>query len=597
MKKDNKSKIKRKIATQTIMRYLGKYRKQLVIGGICLVITDLFMLVNPWVLKVAIDSLKQGAEQQRLIFLAMFLVLATIVGGVFRFLMRRIMIGVSRKIEFDVRGDFFSHLETLSQSFYNRNHTGDLMALATNDLNAVRALVGPGVMYSLNTVVIGSLTVSLMLVLSVKLTAICLIPMLVLTVAVYHSVKVIHRLFEAVQQRFGELNSRAQENLSGIRVIKAYARESYELDEFRAASLTYVQENMRLFRVQSVLHPLLTTVAGFGVLFILGFGGKEVIDGRLTLGSFVAFNGYLAMLIWPMIALGWVMNITQRGLASMERINKVMEEKPDIVDMPADQIKRLPHKDQGYELCFKNVSFSYNGGSDRDLVLKNLNFTIHSGETVSIVGATGSGKSTLVSLILRLIDSVEGTVEIGGIPIRQIPLEDLRSAIGLVPQDIFLFSDTVRENIAFGVSSLDEKDLSRASRVASIEDEVNTFPHKFDSPIGERGINLSGGQKQRVAIARALVRDPQILILDDSLSSVDADTEERILMSLRSVMASRTSVLISHRISTVRLADRIFVLDDGELAETGTHDELIKSNGLYFQMYRKQSIISELEGR
>jgi ATP-binding cassette subfamily B protein len=596
MKKDNNSKIKRKKATQTIMRYLGKYRKQLVIGGICLVLTDLLMLVNPWILKVAIDSLKQGVEQRRLFFLAMFLVLVTIVGGVFRFLMRRIMIGVSRKIEFDVRGDFFSHLETLSQSFYNKNHTGDLMALATNDLNAVRALVGPGVMYSLNTVVIGSLAVSLMLVLSVKLTAICLIPMLILTVAVYHSVKVIHRLFEAVQQRFGELNSRAQENLSGIRVIKAYARESYELDEFRTASLTYVQENMRLFRVQSLLHPLLTTVAGFGVLFILGFGGKEVIDGRLTLGSFVAFNGYLTMLIWPMIALGWVMNVTQRGLASMERINKVFAEKPDIVDMPADQIKRLPHRDQGYEIRFKNVSFSYNGDSDRDLVLKNLNFTIHSGETVSIVGPTGSGKSTLVSLILRLIDSVGGEVEIGGIPIRQIPLEDLRRAIGLVPQDIFLFSDTVRENIAFGVSSLDEKELSRASRVASIEDEVNAFPHKFDSPIGERGINLSGGQKQRVAIARALVRDPQILILDDSLSSVDADTEERILLSLRSVMASRTSVLISHRISTVRLADRIFVLDDGELVETGTHDELIKNNGLYFQMYRKQSIISELEG-
>jgi ATP-binding cassette subfamily B protein len=595
MKKDNNSKIKRTRATQSILRYLGRYRSQLLTGGICLVITDLLMLVNPWILKVAIDSLKQGVGRQRLLLLALSLVLATIIGGVFRFLMRRIMIGVSRKIEFDVRGDFFSHLETLSQSFYNRNHTGDLMALATNDLNAVRALVGPGVMYSLNTVVIGSLAVSLMLVLSLRLTVICLLPMLVLTVAVYHSVKVIHRLFEAVQKRFGDLNSRAQENLSGIRVIKAYAREAYELNEFRSASMTYVQENMRLFRVQSLLHPLLTTVAGFGVLFILGFGGKEVIDGRLTLGSFVAFNGYLTMLIWPMIALGWVMNITQRGLASMERINKVMEEKPEIVDPPAARTKRLQQGDPGYAICFKNVSFSYNHDSDRDWVLKNLNFTIKRGETVSIVGPTGSGKSTLVSLILRLIDPVEGAVEVGGIPVQEVPLEDLRGVIGLVPQDIFLFSDTVRENISFGVSDLAEKELRIASRVASIENEVDTFPHKFDSPIGERGINLSGGQKQRVAIARALVRDPKILIMDDSLSSVDADTEEKILLSLRSVMKSRTSILISHRISTVRLADRILVLSGGVLVEMGTHDELIEGGGLYSQMYHKQLIISELE--
>jgi len=595
MEKDNNSKIRRKKASRSIFRYLGVYRRQLLIGGICLVVTDLLLQVNPWILKLAIDSLQAGTGRRRLFLLAAFLVLVTMVGGVFRFLMRRIMIGVSRKIEFDMRGDFFSHLEKLSQSFYNRNHTGDLMALATNDLNAVRSLVGPGVMYSLNTVVVGGLAVSLMIVLSLRLTLLCFIPMLILTVAVYHSMKVIHRLFEAVQERFGELNSRAQENLSGIRVIKAYAREAYELDKFREASHSYVLENMKLYRVQSLLHPLLTTVAGFGVLFILGFGGKEVIDGRMTLGSFVAFNGYLTMLIWPMIALGWVMNITQRGLASMERINRVMQEKPDIVDMPPQEIRRLPQVEQGHEIRFKDVSFSYNGGSKRERVLKNLNFTIHPGETVSIVGPTGSGKSTLVSLILRLIDPVEGTVEIGGIPIQRIPLENLRSEIGLVPQDIFLFSDTVRENIAFGVASLGEEELEKASRIASIEEEVNQFPRKFDSPIGERGINLSGGQKQRVAIARALVRNPKILILDDSLSSVDADTEEKILHSLKSVMESRTAVLISHRISTVRLADRIFVLDGGELVETGSHDDLITNDGPYAQMYRKQLIISELE--
>ncbi|NIM20036.1 MAG: ATP-binding cassette domain-containing protein [Candidatus Latescibacteria bacterium] len=596
MGKDNNSKIARAHATRTVFSYLRRYRKRLVIGGLCLVVTDMLLLINPWLLKLTIDALKTGITRNRLLFFALFFVVVTIVSGVFRFLMRRIMIGVSRRIEFDIRGDFFSHLETLNPYFYNRHHTGDLMALATNDLNAVRALVGPGVMYSLNTVVVGSLAIFLMLYLSVKLTIVSLLPMVLLTVAVYHSVKVIHGLFESVQKRFGELNSRAQENLSGIRVVKAYAREQSELNTFRITSLTYVQENMKLFKVQSLLHPLLATVAGLGALFILWLGGREVIDGRLTLGSFVAFNGYLAMMIWPMIALGWVMNVTQRGLASMERINAVMDEKPEIRDASPEQIKRLPPPRRGHTISFENVSFSYDHPSDRKLVLKNVSFTIGEGETVAIIGPTGSGKTTLVSLILRLIEPTEGRILVGGIPIQQVPIEDLRRIMGVVPQDIFLFSDTIRENMSFGAPELSEKELREISRGASIEDEVEAFPEKYDSWIGERGINLSGGQKQRVAIARALAKNPDILILDDALSSVDTDTEERILVSLRSLMKERTSILISHRISTVRIADRILVLDDGELVEAGTHDELVKKRGLYANIYRKQLIMSELEG-
>ncbi len=597
MEKNNNSRIRRKRAVQTIINYLGKYRKRLLIGGVCLVFTHTLLLINPWLLKLTIDALKTGITRDRLLFFALLFVSVTIVSGMFRFLMRRIMIGVSRKIEFDIRGDFFSHLEALNLSFYNRHRTGDLMALATNDLNAVRALVGPGVMYSLNTIVVGAFAVSLMAVLSLKLTLVALLPMVLLTIAVYHSIKVIHRLFESVQKRFGDLNSRAQENLSGIRVVKAYAREAHELEQFRKASFTYVRENMKLFKVQSLLHPLLTTVAGLGVLFILGVGGKEVIDGHLTLGSFVAFNGYLAMLVWPMIAIGWVMNVTQRGLASMERINAVMEEKPDILELPPARAEERFADVGDYSIRFENVSFSYDPASGRERVLKNVSFTIESGETVAIIGPTGAGKTTLISLILRLIDPVEGQVLLGGVPVRDIPLEKLRGIMGLVPQDIFLFSDTIRENISFGVPSMTEEQVRLMSRSAGIQEEIEAFPLQYESMIGERGINLSGGQKQRVAIARALAKNPFILILDDALSSVDTNTEERILSSLRSVMRERTSILISHRISTVQLADRIFVLDNGEITETGTHKELIENGGLYAQMHRKQLIVSELEGR
>jgi ATP-binding cassette subfamily B protein len=592
------SKEKRRLALRTVLRYLKRYRLRLAVGGVCLVLADLLVLVSPWILKTAIDALSRGVTKRELATYAGLLVAIAAVGGLFRFLMRRIMIGVSRRIEVDMRADFFAHLQAMSPEFYHRHRTGELMALATNDLNAVRTLVGPAVMYSLNTVVIGSMAIALMAVLSWKLTIAALAPMLVLTVGVYYSVKIIHRLFERVQERFASINARAQENLSGIRVVKAYARESYETDEFAKSSEEYLAANMKLLRVQSLLHPLLATVAGMGVLAILLFGGNLVIQGEITLGTFVAFNGYLTMLVWPVIALGWVMNMTEQGLASMQRINDVMEEKAVITDLPAPA--RPAAAAAGIadaSIRFEDVTFSYGrDGVHRD-VLAHISFEVKDGETVAIVGPTGSGKTTLISLILRLYDATVGRVMVGGRDVREIPLRELRAMIGLVPQDIFLFSETIRENISFGVAELPDPVLAVVTQTASIYEEVLEFPAKFESMIGERGINLSGGQQQRVAIARALAKRPRVLILDDALSSVDATTEEKILSSLAGEIENRTAILISHRISTARQADRVIVLDDGRIVEQGTHDELVAAGGLYAEMNHKQMLMVALEER
>ncbi len=582
------SKEKRQRATRVIRSYLARYRGGLTAGGVCLVLTDVLLLANPWILKLAIDDLEAGTVRERLYLYAVLFVGVTAVSGVFRFLMRRIMIGISRRIELDMRADFFAHLQRLSPSFYIEHRTGDLMALATNDLNAVRTLVGPGVMYTLNTVVTAGFAIAVMAVLSWKLTVAALMPLAILTVVMYHSIKVIHRLFERVQAKFASINSRAQENLSGIRVVKAYAREDHESKEFTALSGSYVEHNMKLFRVQSLLMPLLQTVAGLGSLALLAAGGRLVIDGGISLGTFVAFNSYLVMLIWPTIALGWVMNILQRGLASMERINVVMDTQPEIVseEPPCSRA-------EGNAIEFDHVSFAYKPGGP--LVLDDVCLRIEDGETLAIVGATGSGKSTLTYLILRFYDPTKGEVRIGDCPVRHIPLDDLRGRIGLVPQDIFLFSDTIRENIAFGVAELEDPVLQIVSETAAIDEEISAFPGGYESMIGERGINLSGGQKQRVAIARALARDPKILILDDALSSVDAHTEEKILTSMGSELKSRTSIVISHRISTAREADRVIVLDEGRIVEQGSHDDLVAAGGIYAQMYIRQRLMVDME--
>jgi ATP-binding cassette subfamily B multidrug efflux pump len=591
MSAPSSSKEKRRAAIRTVFSYLGRYRGRLVAGGFSLVMTDILAIATPWILKTAIDALSTGITRGRLFGYAGLLVGITACAGVFRFLMRRIMIGVSRRIEIDMRADFFAHLQSMSPAFYHRHRTGDLMALATNDLNAVRTLVGPAVMYSMNTFVIASLAIALMSVLSWKLMIAALLPMAVLTFGVYHSIKIIHRLFERVQEKFASINARAQENLSGIRVVKAYAREDYETAEFATASRDYVDANWKLFKVQSLLHPLLATVAGFGVLAILLFGGRMVIRGDITLGTFVAFNGYLTMLVFPVIAAGWVMNMTEQGLASMQRINEVMAETADITDAGA-RAEAVP---ANASIRFEDVSFSYSRTGDRGDVVRNVSFEVQDGETVAIVGATGSGKTTIISLLMRLYDPTGGRVLVGGCDVREIPLQTLRDMIGLVPQDIFLFSETIRENISFGVSELEDPVLHEVSRTAAIYDEVEEFPHKFESMIGERGINLSGGQKQRVAIARALAKKPRILVLDDALSSVDTTTEENILSSLEGELESRTAILISHRVSTARQADRVIVMRDGEIAEQGTHDQLIARGGIYAEMYRKQMLMVALE--
>jgi ATP-binding cassette subfamily B multidrug efflux pump len=591
MSAPSSSKEKRRAAIRTVFSYLGRYRGRLVAGGFSLVMTDILAIATPWILKTAIDALSTGITRGRLFGYAGLLVGITACAGVFRFLMRRIMIGVSRRIEIDMRADFFAHLQSMSPAFYHRHRTGDLMALATNDLNAVRTLVGPAVMYSMNTFVIASLAIALMSVLSWKLMIAALLPMAVLTFGVYHSIKIIHRLFERVQEKFASINARAQENLSGIRVVKAYAREDYETAEFATASRDYVDANWKLFKVQSLLHPLLATVAGFGVLAILLFGGRMVIRGDITLGTFVAFNGYLTMLVFPVIAAGWVMNMTEQGLASMQRINEVMAETADITDAGA-RAEAVP---ANASIRFEDVSFSYSRTGDRGDVVRNVSFEVQDGETVAIVGATGSGKTTIISLLMRLYDPTGGRVLVGGCDVREIPLQTLRDMIGLVPQDIFLFSETIRENISFGVSELEDPVLHEVSRTAAIYDEVEEFPHKFESMIGERGINLSGGQKQRVAIARALAKKPRILVLDDALSSVDTTTEENILSSLEGELESRTAILISHRVSTARQADRVIVMRDGEIAEQGTHDQLIAQGGIYAEMYRKQMLMVALE--
>ncbi len=585
---------KRRRALRTVLGYLARYRRGLAIGAVCLVLNDAFMLVRPWVLKLAVDDLGRGIDPARLGTYALLIVGVAAASGVFRFFMRRIIIGISRRIEVDMRGDFFAHLQRLSPSFYNARRTGDIMALATNDLNAVRTLVGPAVMYSMNTLVVGGFSVALMLHLSWPLTLAALTPMAVLIFVVYRNMRIIHRLFERVQQRFAAINSRAQENLSGIRVVKSYAREEHEVREFERLSEDYVGENLRLFRVQALLNPTLTALAAFGALAILLIGGWLVIDERITLGVFVAFNGYLMMLIWPTIAIGWVMNIVERGLASMQRINEVMDVEPDIVDPPDERrvdVSALADR----TIRFEGVTFAYPGAGEGQHALRDVTLEIRHGETLAVVGPTGSGKSTLVALLLRLYDPLEGSVSIGGVDIRRLALADLRRLIGVVPQDIFLFSETIRENIAFGAEKLDDPALRAVAEMASIHDEIERFPAGYASRIGERGINLSGGQKQRVAIARALARDPDILVLDDALSSVDATTEERILASLEDELRRRTAVIVTHRVTTLHGVDRIAVLEAGRVVDVGAHDELVARCALYADMVEKQTILFDLE--
>src|SRR6266568_2218535 len=570
--------------------YLKKYRRAYVWGTFCVFLHNGIWILFPLVIRRAVNDLQSGPVTAHKLGVNALLLLAVAVSkGVFQFLTRWIVIGVSREIEFDLRNDLFRHLEGLSYSFYQRTRTGDIMARATNDLNAVRMLLGPAIMYSANTIVFTAGALAFMLAISPKLTFYAFLPLPVVSVVIQYFGRRIHERFERIQAMFSDISARAQENFSGVRVIRAYAQEQAEIAAFETSNREYIARSLKLVRLMGMLWPTLETMLGLAIVLVLWLGGREVLLGRISVGQFTAFNTYLLQLTWPVIALGWVINIFSRGTASLGRIYQLMQEKPEITDTPS--VKALPAGEELLgEIEFHNLSFSYNGVP----VLHDIDLRIPAGTSMAIVGPTGSGKTTLVSLIPRIYDAAPESVLIDGRPIRDYALADLRRNIGFVPQETFLFSETVRENIAFGVQSASDAEVRWAGEAANSAADLEDIPDKYKTLVGDGGITLSGGQKQRTAIARALIRNPRILILDDALSSVDTQTEDKILNHLREVMQGRTTIFISHRVSTVRNADRIAVLHGGRIVELGTHDELLAINGYYTDLYSKQLLEEEL---
>ncbi len=554
--------------------YLLRYKKTLLLGLLTVIGSNVFTIVQPMFLGKAVDELKRGIETHTfvpgdLLMWAGLIVGFALIAGIFTFLTRQTIIVVSRHIEYDLRNDFLSHLQKLSYSYFQNTPTGDLMAHATNDISAVRNVVGPGIMYPSDTIVTLTFVLAMMFVSNWQLTLLALIPMPFVSFAVYKLSKFVNKVFTARQEQFSLLTTRAQETLSGIRVVRAYVREAYEEERFRELSYEYLKKNLVLAKVQSIMWPLMFVLVGFSLVITIYFGGIKVIDGQMTIGTLTAFTAYLTMLIWPMIAFGWVANLLQQGAASMKRLSVIMDTEAEIKD--TETTDHSIDNIQG-TIEFRDVSFAHKSTSKP--TLKNIDLKIESGMTVAVVGYTGTGKSTLVSLIPRLYDITGGKLLIDGIDIRKIPLEILRSNIGFVPQETFLFSETIAENILYGVDGHSKEDFYKAADISQIAKEIMEFPNQYETMIGERGITLSGGQKQRSSIARAIMRNPRILILDDALSAVDTYTEERILHRLHEFMKGRTSIIISHRISTVKDADLIVVLQNGEIAERGTHDEL-----------------------
>lgn len=546
--------------------------------------------VSPRVLQFAIDDLYAGVTRGKLAFYALILLLIAGVAGYFRYQMRRILVGASRGFEYDLRNDFFAHLERLPLSFFQQNRTGDLMSRATNDLSSVRMMVGPAVMYLANTMITAVVSLSLMFSLDVRLTLIVLLPLPIVSIAVKLFGTAIHKTFEEVQGKLSDMSAVVQESLTGVRVVRAYRQERPEIARFRESNLDYLRHNRRLSRLQGAFFPTMSLFLGISALLALWLGSRDVMSGRITVGELVAFNAYLAQLAWPMIAFGWVTNNIERGMASWKRMLAIMDTVPDVRDEEGSAIEDLAIEGA---IEFRDVSFRY---GDRE-VLRNVSFAVEAGETVAIVGATGSGKTTLVNLLPRLHNPPRGAVFIDGRDVRDIPLHHLRGVIGFVPQEPFLFSDTLADNVALGVPAMKHEHPARieaAATVAQLDKDVRDFPHGYETIVGERGITLSGGQKQRTAIARAVATDPRILVLDDALSAVDTYTEEEILSRLRSVMQGRTAIIISHRVSTVRDADQIVVLDAGRLVEKGRHEELIRLGGVYAELYKKQLLEEEL---
>ncbi|MDH5761270.1 MAG: ABC transporter ATP-binding protein/permease [Gemmatimonadota bacterium] len=585
---------------RTLLPYFRPYLKGFAWGLLFVVLANVFTLAGPYLLKLAIDGLSDpSATHRKVAGYAGLIVVTALLGGAARFGMRELLNGLSRRMETDLRNDFFRHLMRLDASFYGSVRTGDLMSRATNDTLAVRMVAGPAIMYTVNTAVSFTLALALMFYLSPTLTLYALAPLVVLPPVVLGFGRVIHRRFQEIQEQFSVLSTMVQENLTGVRIVRAYTQEREQTIRFDELNRDYRQRNMRLAMSAGLFHPLLAGISGLAMVLVLWFGGREVMDGRMTVGGFVAFNSYLVLLIWPMISLGWVVNLFQRGSASMARMNRILETRPAVASAP-DPV----HMDRargGIE--FRNVSFTYPGASRP--VIRDLSFRVEPGETVAIVGPTGSGKSTVVALLARLYDPEEGEILMDGHPLATLALEDVRRAIGMVPQDSFLFSDTLAANIALGISGTTsdavdqeaqiEESVERATRIAQLHEQVSDFPRGYDTMLGERGINLSGGQKQRAALARAIARDPAILMLDDALSAVDTQTEARILEDLRTVLAGRTAFIISHRVTAVMNADQILVMDDGAVVERGRHADLLTSDGTYARLLRRQLLEEALE--
>ena len=577
-----------------LKKYFVRYKNKIYLGFLFIFLSNITSVYVPLIIRDGIDDLRQQLSSPALLKYALLIVGVTFISGFFRFLIRQTIIVTSRKIEFDLRNDLWAHLQNLSLRFYQNTKTGDIMAHATNDINAVRNFVGPAVMYSIDTFTLFVFTLALMISIDLKLSLLSLLPFPLMSFFVYYFGKKIHLLFTKIQEHFSLLTSKAQENLAGIRIIKAYVREETEINHFRKLSYEYFKKNLNKIKVDSLFHPVLFLVIGTSIILIMWYGGLKVIDGELTLGELTAFVLYMGYLIWPAIAFGWITNLTQQASASQKRLNALFAIEPEIKET-AQTNYSIQHL-KG-EIEFRNVSFRYR--DNLPFVLKNINLKIPAGSTYAIIGQTGCGKTTLINLILRFYDVTDGEILIDGNNFKKIPLKVLRSETSYVPQETFLFSDTLKNNIAYGLVDLPEdlinQRVNEALRIAHLTPDIESFPNGLETIIGERGITLSGGQKQRTSIARAVAKGGKILILDDCLSAVDTNTEEIILNNLKEFMKGRTSIIISHRISTVKDADQIIVIDNGTIAEQGTHEELLELEGIYARIYQKQLLEKELE--
>jgi len=579
-----------------LLPYYTPHRGQLITGLLLVVVSTAVTTVIPWLLRIAIDSIRAGNPPSDIWKLAAAIVGVAAVAAFFRYWMRELLNGLSRQLEFELRNDLFIHLERLDASWFGRTRTGDIMARLTNDLNAVRMAAGPALMYLMNTIAGAVFALAFMLRIDVKLTLLALLPMVVLPIITVYLRDAIHSRFEAVQEHFSTITTQAQENLTGTRIVRAYRQENAEIARFAALNDEYFRRNMSLARLFGTMHPLFALLGGMAGVVVLGFGGILTLRGTISVGSFVAFGLYLNLLTWPLIALGWVINLFQRGNASFGRLLEILDATPTLTDPPKDSAVHLLPTTAGRTIEFRNVGFHYppTEGHEARWVLRNVSFSVAAGATLGVVGATGSGKTSLMDLIPRLHDPQEGEILIDGVPIRSIPIHELRREIGFVPQESLLFSDTIGSNVSYGTN--DPEGVEWAARTAQLATTIESFPGKYETMLGERGINLSGGQKQRASLARALARRPAIVLLDDALSAVDTHTEAEILRALRDALSARTAVIASHRVSAIRDASWIIVLDEGQIVEQGRHDELMMTEGRYWALLRRQQLVESIEG-